>query len=483
MDHFRATLLSLLALTAGASTLGALQRPPDRPNIVVYVADDLGWRDTGVYGNAAVRTPNIDRIARSGLTVRYAFVTSPQCSPSRISILSGRYPHTTRTEDLHTPTPGGVRILPSYLQSAGYFTGMMAKTHLGPNAERQFQWYSPETVAALPAFLDSAGTRPFFLWVAFHEPHRPYDTTAAPSHAPERSVVTPYLVDTRATRTDIARYYDAVAAMDRKIGEMTAELERRGLAGKTLVVFLSDNGAPFPREKGTLYDSGTREPLLFSWPGVVQPAAVYDRAPVGLVDLMPTLLEVAGVAPDSLVQGRSFRSLLAAPESYTPQEYVFTERNWHDCDEHQRAVRDGRWKLIRTDAYTDLPLCTAADIGTSPSFQALRQRAASAPARLTAAQRRLFEVPRARLELYDLERDPWEVHNLAGDPAQAARVRQMAEVLQEWMERTDDFPAAWRVRDDNTDRITGLPFSNRIPPLRDSIPPPPDVRWGTKGPG
>ena len=483
MDHFRATLLSLLALAGGTSTLGALQRPPDRPNIVVYVADDLGWRDTGVYGNAAVRTPSIDRIARSGLLVRYAFVTSPQCSPSRISILSGRYPHTTRTEDLHTPTPAGVRILPSYLQSAGYFTGMMAKTHLGPNAERQFQWYSPETVAALPAFLDSAGTRPFFLWVAFHEPHRPYDTTAAPKHAPERSVVTPYLVDTRATRTDIARYYDAIATMDGKIGEMTAELERRGLAGKTLVVFLSDNGAPFPREKGTLYDGGTREPLLFSWPGVIRPGTVYDRAPVSLVDLMPTLLEAAGLTPDSLVQGRSFRSLLTAPESFTPQEYVFTERNWHDCDEHQRAVRDGRWKLIRTDAYTDLPLCTAADIGMSPSFQSLRQRASAAPARLTAAQRRLFEVPRARLELYDLERDPWEVHNLAGDPAQAARVRKMAEVLQAWMESTDDFPAAWRVRDDNTDRITGLPFSNRIPPLRDSIPPPPDVRWGTKGPG
>lgn len=479
----RTIIFTLLLTAAGAVRPAAAQRSPARPNIVVYVADDLGWRDTGVYGNAAVVTPNIDRIARTGLLVRYAFVSSPQCSPSRISILSGRYPHSTRTEDLHTPTPDGVRILPSYLQSAGYFTGMMAKTHLGPNAERQFQWYSPETVAALPAFLDSAGTRPFFLWVAFHEPHRPYDTTAAPSHAPERSAVTPYLVDTSPTRVDVARYYDAIATMDGKIGEMTAELTRRGLAQRTLVIFLSDNGAPFPREKGTLYDGGTREPLLLSWPGVIRPGTVYDRAPVGLVDLMPTLLELAGLTPDSLVQGRSFRPLLTAAESYSPQEYVFTERNWHDCDEHQRAVRDGRWKLIRTDAYTDLPLCTAADIGMSPSFQELRARKAADAARLTPAQRRLFEVPRARLELYDLRRDPWEVHNLAGDPAQAARVKKMTAVLQQWMEESDDFPAAWRVRDDNTDRITGLPFSDRIPPLRDSVPPPPDVRWGVKGPG
>jgi len=176
-------ILVLLALALSGIPIAA-QRPRERPNIVVYVADDLGWRDTGVYGNPVVRTPNIDRIARAGLLIRYAFVTSPQCSPSRISILSGRYPHTTRTEDLHTPTPAGVRILPGYLQAAGYYTGMMAKTHIGPEAERQFQWYSPETAAELPAFLDSAGTRPFFLWVAFHEPHRPYDTMAAPRHSP-----------------------------------------------------------------------------------------------------------------------------------------------------------------------------------------------------------------------------------------------------------------------------------------------------------
>jgi arylsulfatase A-like enzyme len=478
----RATLLTLL-LAAGAIRPAATQQRSDYPNMVVYVADDLGWRDTGVYGNPAVGTPAIDRIARSGLLVRYAFVTSPQCSPSRISILTGRFPHTTRTEDLHTPTPAGVRILPSYLQAAGYFTGMMAKTHLGPEAERQFQWYSPETAPTLPAFLDSAGTRPFFLWVAFHEPHRPYDTTAAPKHSPTRTALTPYLVDTRATRTDIARYYDAIATMDRKIALMTEELERRGLAGNTLVVFLSDNGAPFPREKGTLYDGGTRTPLLLAWPGVIRPGTVYDGGPVSLVDLMPTLLEVAGVSPDPLVQGRSFRAMLDAPGSYTPERYVFTERNWHDCDEHQRAVRAGRWKLIRTDAYTALPLCTAADIGMSPSFQALRARASSAPARLTPAQRRLFEAPRARLELYDLEADPWEVTNLAADPAQAGRARSLAAVLQQWIEDTDDFPAQWRVRDDNTDRVTGLPFSPWIPPLRDSVPPPREQRWGVRGPG
>src|ERR687894_965881 len=93
------------------------------PNIIVFLADDLGWRDIGAYGNRFIRTPNIDRLARAGLKVEQAFGTSPQCSPSRISMLTGRFPHTTRTEDLHTPFEGGERILPSLLQAQSYFTG------------------------------------------------------------------------------------------------------------------------------------------------------------------------------------------------------------------------------------------------------------------------------------------------------------------------------------------------------------------------
>ena len=453
----------------------------NHPNILIFVADDLGWRDTGIYGNRFIRTPNIDRLARSGLLVRYAFGTSPQCSPSRISMLSGIYSHATRTEDLHTPLPDGVRLLPSYLQAQGYFTGLMAKTHLGPNGEKQFQWYSPKTAAAFPAFLDSTATRPFLLWVAFHEPHRPYHPeSVAHRHQPGRVVLTPYLADTPGTRADLVNYYDTIAQMDDAIGEMMAELERRELRQNTLVIFLSDNGAPFPREKGTLYDAGTRTPLVFSWPGRIPAGTVYDRGLVSTVDLTPTLLDVAGATPTESVQGQSFRELLREPAKFTGRTHVFSERNWHDCDEHQRAVRTLRFKLIRTDAYTDLPLCTAADIGASPSFLALRARAKAG--RLTSAQRRLFEVPRARLELYDLKTDPWELRNVADEPRYAKQVRELAAVLQQWMEQSDDFPAAYRVRDDNTDRITGVPFTSKIPPLRNPDLPPPSQRWGQQGP-
>jgi N-sulfoglucosamine sulfohydrolase len=480
--------MRILTAAAGlgvATLAGAVPAPAQargsQPNIVVFVADDLGWRDLGIYGNTGIRTPNIDRLARSGLRVTHAFGTTPQCSPSRISTLTGKYAHATLTEDLHTPLPAGERILPSYLQPLGYFTGMMAKTHLGPNGERQFQWYSPETAKALPDFLDSAGTRPFFLWVGFHDPHRPYEAGAiAHPHSPARVSVPPYLADTPETRADLARYYDEIARMDGEIGRMLAELDRRKLREKTLVVFFSDNGAPFPREKGTLYDAGTRTPLIFSWPAVIRANSVYDRGLVSTVDLTPTLLEIAGATPSDSMQGRSFRPMLTAPDSYDGRDTVFSERNWHDCDEHQRAVRTARFKLIRTDAYTELPLCITADIGASPSFLALRARGKAG--RLTAAQRRLFEVPRARLELYDLTQDPWELHNVADEPRYAKQVRALAGVLQTWMEQSGDFPAAYRVRDDNTDRITGVPFTSKIPLLRDTEIPPVKERWGRQGP-
>src|ERR687898_2761513 len=139
------TLLIVASLAVLPQSAVSQSSEATRPNIIVFLADDLGWRDVGVYGNRFIRTPNIDRLARAGLRVVHAFGTSPQCSPSRISILTGKYTHSTGTEDLHTPLPETERMLPSYLHARGYFTGHMAKTHYGPAAERQFGWYSPET--------------------------------------------------------------------------------------------------------------------------------------------------------------------------------------------------------------------------------------------------------------------------------------------------------------------------------------------------
>ena len=202
----------------------------------------------------------------------------------------------------------------------------------------------------------------------------------------------------------------------REIGRMVAELERRKLRDNTLVVFLSDNGAPFPREKGTLYDSGTRTPLIFSWPRVIR--AGHGLRP-GSREHRGSWRRPSWSWPGAGRRGRcrakAFAALLDRSRRRTPAASTSSaSATGTTATSTSGPCAPVRFKLIRTDAYTALPLCTAADIGASPSFQALRARARAG--RLTAAQRRLFEAPRARLELYDLAADPWELRNVADDP-------------------------------------------------------------------
>ncbi|MCH7703179.1 MAG: sulfatase-like hydrolase/transferase, partial [Planctomycetes bacterium] len=211
------------------------------------LADDAGWRDFGCYGNEHIRTPNIDRLARSGLKADNAFLTIPQCSPSRISVLTGKYPHATGAEDLHAPLPVDQILIPTYLKRAGYYTGHMRKTHYGPNGMKQFDWYS-DGLVDFPDFIDASGDKPFFLWVGFSDPHRPYqDNTIDKPHDPANVDIPPWLADTPETRADIARYYDEISRMDGVIGTYIKELKKRKLLDNTLIVFFSDNGEPFPR--------------------------------------------------------------------------------------------------------------------------------------------------------------------------------------------------------------------------------------------
>jgi hypothetical protein len=233
---------------------------------------------------------------------------------------------------------------------------------------------------------------------------------------------------------------------------------------------------PFPAKRALCTIRALARRSCFPGPALSPPVRVFAPGLVSTVDLTPTLLELAGVTPPETMQGRSFRSILRHPGSYAGHTYVFRGTTG-------TIATNISAPLIRTDTYTELPPCITVDIGASPSILALRARAKAH--RLAAAQSRPFESPRVRLELYDLAKDPWERRNVADEPRYAKGVRELAGVLQEWMEQSGDFPAAYRVRADNTDRITGVPFTSKIPPLR--IPacrrqrsagaPGPEARW------
>ena len=458
-DFGKGTLATLAAIAAGRAVAS---RRPRSPSFLVFIADDAGARHFGCYGNDSIRTPSIDRLSGEGLTADKAMLTTAQCSPSRISILTGKYPHATGAEDLHMPMPERHVTVPGYLGRAGYFTGHMQKAHEGPHSDGQFQWYDPG-LDSLPAFLDAAGDRPFFLWVAFNDPHRPYqDDTIAGPHDLRRVTVPPYMADTPVTRNDLARYYDEIARMDGVVGRFMQVLADRKLDEETLVVFMSDNGAPFPREKGTVYDSGVRTPLIFRWPGVV-PAGARHGGLMSVIDLAPTFLALAGIEVPDDMQGESFARGLENPD-LLQRTTAFSERNWHDCDEHIRSVRSERFRLVH-NAYIELPFGSPADVSESPSWRDLYER--KLEGNLSPAQQLLFRAPRPEIEFYDTERDPFEIDNLAGRPEYREVIAEHYALLADWRAATGDFPPRRRRRAGYVDRVTGVLYSLDVPPMYD----------------
>lgn len=433
------------------------------PNFIIFIADDAGM-DIGCYGNPFIKTPNLDKLAESGLICEKAFLTSPQCSPSRISILSGKYPHTTRTEDLHTPLPDGINFISTYLRQDGYFTGSNGKTHWGPNGDRQFDWYD-ERMDTFSAFLKTAKGKPFLFWTGFHDPHRPYQIGAISAmHSPDSVIVPNHLVNDDRTRSDIALYYDEISRMDSIIGTYIHILDQEKILKDTYILFLSDNGAPFPREKGTLYDTGIQTPFIIVGPGVPQ-GEIYDGL-MSVIDVAPTILDLAGLDIPDDMPGMSFSPVLRGDLMIAP-EFVFSERNWHDCDEHMRSIRSDQYKLI-LNAYTEKPHGTPADLASSDAwFSLLEQRENG---EITKVQSLIFTVPRPTVELYDLTIDPHEYHNLASHKEYRQVSQHLLMKLQEWIAETDDFSPTYRTRRDHTDRITGLRYFFNHPELENDLP-------------
>ncbi|HXI01515.1 MAG TPA: sulfatase [Sphingobacteriaceae bacterium] len=420
------------------------------PNILFLVADDAGWKDYGCYGHPSLKTPNIDKLAATGLKYTNAILTSSSCSPSRTSMLSGQYAHTIGTEDMHVPLPDSVKILPAYLKQKGYYTGNMFKTHYGINGEKQFDWYSNKH-NDFSKFLDSAKTSPFFMWVGFNDPHRPYDVKEYHSKFDPAKVTVPaYLIDNLDTRQDLANYYSEIERLDQQIGVMLAQLEKRGLRENTLIIFLSDNGSPFPGAKGTLYDTGVGTPLIFSWPSRIRHNRTYKKL-VSTIDLAPTVLDLTGLQIPKNMLGKSLLPIINKKGDFK-REYAFSERNWHGIDEHLRSVRTLKYKLISNE-YETLPHGSPSDLSDSPSWKSLYVLNKSDG--LTASQKRIFLYPRPKLELYNLKKDPNEMQNLASDPKYTKILEGLSNTLRVWQVSTKDVSLDDHLKQDKTDRFTG----------------------------
>ena len=303
---------------------------------------------------------------------------------------------------------------------------------------------------------DRPRDKPFFLWLAALDPHRDYQPDTIPEpHRAEDVVVPPYLPDVPEVRKDLALYYDEISRLDHYVGDVLAELDRQGIAQDTLVLFLSDNGRPFPRCKTTLYDSGIATPFLVRWPGHVRSGSHCGRL-ISTIDIAPTVLKLAGLEPLRSFQGKDFSPLFQDPTAKV-NNLIFAERNWHDYASHGRAVRSERFKYIKNDD-NERPLTPPADAVRSPTFMAMRRLRDAR--KLTAEQRGCFEHPRPAEELYDLDADPHELVNLAAVPKFAKVLDEMRRALSEWERETADI-ATDKLTPDEFDRETGEPLPNR----------------------
>ncbi|MBN8491023.1 MAG: arylsulfatase [Burkholderiales bacterium] len=433
-----AILTGLLPLLAMASmALPAAAQTPARPNIVLIVSDDQGWKDVGFHGSD-IATPSLDKLAAGGARLE-SYYAQPMCTPTRAALMSGRYPHRYGLQTLVIPSnaryglPTDEKLLPAVLAEAGYRTAIVGKWHLG-HAERKYwplqrgfqhqygallgeidyfthtahgvrDWYRQEkplkeTGYATELIGNEAvrwlkgqnAKQPFFLYLAFTAPHAPYQ-------APQRWLDRYKHIADRDRRA----YAAMISSMDEQIGRVVATLEAKGLRDNTLIVFHSDNGGPrdarftgeidmsgskIPADngpwrdgKGSLYEGGVRVVALANWPGRI-PAGTVVEAPLHAVDLMPTFAALAGasLAGTKPLDGLDQWAALAEGKPSARSEVVI------GVEPFRAALRDGDWKLVWQ--------------ATLPS----------------------------RVELYDLKTDPGEKNNLAA--AQPERVARMQARLQ-----------------------------------------------------
>lgn len=445
----------LLMLIISPAVVFAPAYGDENPNFIVFVADDMAWDDAGAYAHPHIRTPNIDRLAREGMRFDRAFLTTSSCSPSRCSILTGRYPHATGAGELHQWLPENQVILTEPLRQKGYYTAAAGKWHLGDPTKEKFDTILPGNPSGCEnwekALADRPKDKPFFLWLAAKDPHRDYQKNTIPDpHTPEDVVLPTYIPDLPGVREDFAMYYDEIARMDSYIGKVLDELDHQGIADNTCIIFMSDNGRPFTRAKTTLYDSGIRTPFIVRYPGVVE-YGVATSSIISAVDLAPTIIELASAMPMSSSQGQSFADLLIDPQHVT-REYAFAEHNWHDYSARERSVRSERYLYIRNE-YADLPGTPPADAVRSATHQAMIQ--AHENGELMAEQSITFQAPAAPEALYDVVNDPYSLKNLVDSAGYAAILKKMRIALDEWKKSTSDIAPEIR-RPDEFDRTTGV---------------------------
>ena len=413
------------------------------PNIVIFLSDDHGAEDAGYMGNRDVSTPVMDHLASEGMIFTRAFAAASVCAPSRASIYTGLYPHRHGCHPNHASIREGIKTLPVYLIEQGYRVALAGKRHINPETAYPFELIKRNEVYN---FLKSAGKEPFCLIIAYDNPHEPFFNKKS-GVRPQNIKQKEWLPDTPETRRLTAAYYDHVEYLDDEIGTGLYWLEKMGLSENMVQIYTSDHGSGLPFGKWTMYEQGIQVPLIIKWDGVIDPGTKSD-AMVSLVDLLPTILDITGAQPPSDLDGRSIMPVIKK-ESDSHHQYIYAAYtnlgvnygNFYPI----RIIRGERFKLLvnfnHTERFnnrmTEIPDERSLICGhrVMDSWKRIADKYAFAGDRYNQYHYR------PRLELYDLNNDPFELNNIAGEAEHGEVLKELLELLKKWMYDQNDFMA------------------------------------------
>ncbi|MBI1355238.1 MAG: sulfatase-like hydrolase/transferase [Acidobacteria bacterium] len=453
--------------------------PARKPNIVVFITDDESWLERSAYGWSHLPTPNFDRVAREGALFTHAYSSAPSCAPARASLLTGHnFWELEQGSFIQAWLPTKFPVVPDLLAAAGYRVGHTGKGwgpgvypeggHGPDSAGKPYQDIRlgdpQEAISAVDytanfeAFLDQTpAEEPFFFWVGLTEPHAPwaqdnYEKLQQRYGVSLDQVSVPgFLPDTPAIRRQRANMLYEVCYADEQLGKVLKMLEERGQLDNTLLIVTGDNGTSFPRSKASLYDWGVHVPLAIRWP---------SRAPAGRTiedfvtfgDLGVTALAAGGAPVPPEMTGRSLVATLESDKSGLvdpTRDWVVTGLEWHGefdpVNLSGRMIRDQRYEYIvrygstpalKLDPALRRPDSEYAKLAETANTQTLLQSFPGRPelAPLAAA----YAGGAAAEELFDLEKDPWQLHNVADDPAYAEIKTRLQETLRAYQLETGD---------------------------------------------
>ncbi len=439
-DFLKRTFIA--AAACSAPNLLTAKEMQDRPNIILFISDDHGWADSGAYGDAYIKTPNIDRLADESMRFTHAFAASPLCSPSRCVIETGLMPHRNGGHKFGTPIKPNIKTMPVYLKQMGYYTAHIGKFHHAPNKRFPYDYINKNEKLASEFLSGYDKRKPLFLVLCTHPPHTPW--TKNTTYDPSKLKLPPNFVDTPQTRTDRANYYSDVTLMDSILGDVLDAVAKKVIKDNTLFVYTTDQGSNWPFSKWCVYDGGLRVPFIVRWPEKAAPGSV-TNAMISLADLLPTCIDAAGGRAPEDIDGQSFVSVLTG-KTKVRRNVVFGTHTGNEnggpgianhCPARTIRTPIHRYILNISPETTFTTHITGCKSGPHylPHWDSWVEKAKT-DAKAKAIVERYQH--RTREELYDLRKDPFEMNNLADNPEFSQLIKSLKKQLAEWCKTQGD---------------------------------------------